>query len=85
MGDKRVSKRTLDSGETVLHHPPDDAHPDGKMVLTDRVSPLKERMDAALEENQRRHEEITQGHLDRIETKRTLQIEKGLPPEKSAV
>jgi methylphosphotriester-DNA--protein-cysteine methyltransferase len=85
VGDKRISKRTLDSGETVLHHPPDEAHPEGKQVLTDRVSPLKERLEAALEDNQRRHQEIGQVHLDRIEVKRAAQAEKGLPPEKSAV
>lgn len=85
MGDKRPSVRTLDSGEKVTHFPADDVHPDGKMVLIRETSPLKERLDAQLEENQRRHEAIKQDHLDRIAVKRADQQGKGLPPEKSHV
>lgn len=33
MGKTRVSVRTLPSGERVRHYPPDDEHPEGKMVL----------------------------------------------------
>jgi hypothetical protein len=85
MGDKRPSIRTLDSGEKVTHFPADDAHPEGKMVLIRETSPLKDRLDAQLEENQRRHEAIKQDHLDRIAVKRADQQGKGLPPEKSHV
>lgn len=33
MGKTRVSVRTLPSGEKVHHYPPDEDHPEGKMVL----------------------------------------------------
>lgn len=85
MGDKRPSVRTLETGEKVTHYPADDAHPDGKMVLLRDTSVLKERLEAELEEKQRRHEAIKQDHLDRVEVKRADQRAKGLPPEKSHV
>lgn len=85
MGEKRISKRTLDSGEQVIHHPPDDQHPEGKMVLVRTGSPLRERLDAALEDNQTRHAEIHQAHADRIEAKKVAQFDRGLPSEKSPI
>ncbi len=33
MGKSKVTIRTLSSGEKVHHYPPDDDHPDGRMVL----------------------------------------------------
>ena len=33
MGKFRVSIRTLSSGERVRHYPPDDYHPEGRLVL----------------------------------------------------
>jgi hypothetical protein len=33
MGKSRVSIRTLSTGERVRHYPPDDYHPEGRMVL----------------------------------------------------
>lgn len=83
MGDKRVSIRTLPSGEKVHHHPPDDKHPEGKMVLIRETSPLRDRLEAALEDNQRRHEDLQAKHTERIEAKKAEQAAKGLPPEKS--
>lgn len=85
MGDKRVSKRTLDSGETVLHHPPSEEYPNGKQVLLPQGSPLRDRLDSRLVENQARHDEMQQALLDNIEIKKAAQEEKGLPPEKSAL
>jgi hypothetical protein len=84
MGEKRPSIRTLPSGERVTHHPPDEAHPEGKQVLIRDGSALKDRLDAQLAENKRRHEELKATHADRVETKRADQADKGLPPEKSA-
>lgn len=83
MGEKRASIRTLDSGEKVRHFPPDDQHPEGKMVLLRETSPLRDRLEAALEDNQRRHEALQAAHMERIETKKADQAAKGLPPEKS--
>lgn len=85
MGDKRISVRTLPSGEKVWHHPPDAAHPEGKMVLIREHSPLRERLHAAREENRRRHHELKRHHTHRIAHKRSAQIAKGTPPEKSPV
>lgn len=82
MGEKRPSIRTLPSGERVTHHPADEVHPDGKMVLIRDGSPLKDRLDANLAENKRRHEELKASHADRVETKRADQQDKGLAPEK---
>lgn len=82
MGSKRTSVRTLPSGEKVLHHPPDDAHPDGKMVLIPDSTAATQALED-LDEFNERHAELKQAHLDRIETKRAAQRAKGLPAEKS--
>lgn len=55
------------------------------MDLIPGESVLKARLEEQLEENQRRHEEIKAGHLDRIEVKKARQQDKGLPSEKSPV
>lgn len=83
MGDKRISTRTLPSGERVHHFPPDEQHPEGKMVLLRETSPLRDRLEAQLEDNQRRHEALQAVHMERIEAKKSDQAAKGLPPEKS--
>lgn len=85
MGEQRISKRTLGSGEQVLHHPPDDAHPDGKQVLIREGSPLKDRLDASLADNQAAHQELMAAHTERIEVKKASQAAQGLPPDKSAI
>lgn len=83
MGEKRVSVRTLPSGEKVLHHPPDDAHPDGKMVLIRDSNAATAALEATMDEFTERHDELKQAHFDRIETKKAAQRAKGLPAEKS--
>lgn len=55
------------------------------MVLQRESSPLRDRLDASLEENQTRHEEIKAVFAENINLKKASQSEKGLPPEKSAV
>jgi hypothetical protein len=84
MGDKRVSIRTLPSGERVRHFPPDKEHPEGRMNLIQDTSPLRDKLDAAQEDNERRHQELQAVHRERIEAKKQRQQERGLPPEKSA-
>ena len=83
MGAKRPSIRTLPSGERVWHHPPDDAHPEGMMVLIRDHSPLKRRHDARLHHHRARHEEIKAIHGQRLHAKIADQRAKGVPPEKS--
>lgn len=83
MGQKRESTRTLPSGEKVRHHPPDKAHPEGKMVLIPGPSPLRERLAAAQEDNRARHQELLAQHEETISAKKADQEAKGLPPEKS--
>lgn len=85
MGDKRVSVRTLPSGEQVNHYPPDERHPDGKQVLIPGPSPLKARLLAARAHRKLRHGAIHQGHLERIKVKVALQKAKGVPAEKSPI
>lgn len=85
MGDKRVSVRTLPSGEQVNHYPPDPRHPDGKQVLIPGPSALKERILAARSHRKVRHLAIHQGHIDRIKVKVASQKAKGLPAEKSPI
>jgi hypothetical protein len=85
MGDKRISKRTLDNGETVWHHPPCDEHPEGKQVLHRESSSVRDRLDAQLAENKRRHAEIKDAHTESIDAKKSKQQEKGLPAEKSPI
>jgi hypothetical protein len=83
MGNKRSSTRTLPDGYSVRHSPPDAEHPEGRMDLIRDRSPLRERLDAALEDNQRRHAELKARHTERVEFKKVAQRAKGLPPEKS--
>lgn len=85
MGDKRISVRTLPSGERVFHHPPDAAHPEGKQVLIRGTSPLRERLHARHDEHRRRHHELHHAHTHRINHKRSAGAAKGLPSEKSPV
>lgn len=83
MGDKRVSVRTLPDGSKVHHHPPDDSHPEGKQVLIPGPSALKARLEAQLEDNERRHRQLQQRHVDAIDAKKARQRDRGLAPEKS--
>jgi hypothetical protein len=86
MGAKRVSVRTLPSGEKVTHYPPDDAHPEGKMVLLSAPeNNLRQRLADQLPTNRAECDRIKQELFDRIEVKRTAQEEHGVPPEKSAI
>lgn len=85
MGDKRVSQRTLDSGEVVTHYPPDDEHPEGKMELVEGDSVLRAAMVEAAPELQVQQDEIAMAQVAAIEDKRARQKRKGLPPEKSPV
>lgn len=79
MGDKRVSVRTLPSGEKVTHHP------DGHQELIRDRSPLREKLAAKRDHKKHHHGLIHQAHLLRIERKQHRQRRKGLPSEKSPV
>ena len=85
MGDKRMSVRTLPSGEKVHHMPPDPQHPEGVLRLIRDRSPLREKLAAMREKKKQRHRLIHAQHLQRIEVKRALQRAGGLPPDKSVV
>lgn len=85
MGEKRVSTRTLPSGEKVQHHPPDEAHPEGKMTLIRESSSLRDLLDASVGEDQARLRELEDQRLEVIAAKRADQSAKGLPPEKSPI
>lgn len=82
MGDKRLSIRTLPSGEHVMHHPPDKQHPEGMQVLIRDCSPLRERHEARLQEHRRCHAELKAVHHDHIHIKNAVQKAKGVPAEK---
>ena len=82
MGEKRESIRTLDNGSKVRHFPPDEQHPHGKMILIQESSPLKDRLEARREDNQRRYEQLQAQQSERIQVKKDRQSEKGLPNEK---
>lgn len=69
MGDKRVSIRTLPTGEKVKHHPPTDTHPEGRMVLIMETSPLKERLTAALADNQAAQKQLKERAAARLKAK----------------
>lgn len=84
MGDKKVSKRTLPSGEEVFHHPPDKDHPDGKQVLVrdPHASPMRRKLNDALGTNKAAHEELHQRRREAIERKRAAEDAAGVPPDK---
>lgn len=77
MGNKRNSIRTLADGSKATHKP------DGTMYLIRDRSPLREKLAAAREKKQRRHEAIHARHLQRIEVKKNKQQD--LPNEKSVI
>jgi hypothetical protein len=79
MGDKRISIRTLPSGERVTHYP------DGHQELIRDRSPVRERLAGKREHKRRHHDAIHQEHLRRIMFKRHRQRAKGLPHEKSPI
>lgn len=85
MGDKRPSVRTLPSGEKVMHHPPCEEHPEGKLVLIRDCSPLRDKLDEMLGDHQERHDELKAIHGQRIAAKQAVQQAKGLPAEKSPI
>lgn len=82
MGDKRPSVRTLPSGERVMHHPPDEQHPEGMLTLIRDCSPLRERHEDRLSEHHHRHRELKATHRTRLRVKNTVQQANGVPAEK---
>lgn len=83
MGDKRPSVRTLPDGYRVTHHPPDEAHPDGKMVLLRGQSRLRQRMREAHPEHRKAHKQLADRHTELVERKRaSLAAHPAVPPSK---
>jgi hypothetical protein len=82
MGDKKVTIRTLPSGERVYHHPPDRLHPEGRQVLIRERSPLRDRLDARQPIDKARHAELKAHHQGKAATKRNRALSRGMPPEK---
>lgn len=85
MGEKRVSIRTLPSGERVTDYPPSADYPSGHQELIRDRSALRERLDEHREAKQARHDAIHARHVEAIEAKKARQAAAGLPPEKSAL
>lgn len=85
MGEKRASTRTLPSGEKVLHEPPSEEFPEGKMTLIPQGSSLRTALNANLSENQAREAELAAAQQATIDAKKAQEREAGLPPEKSVV
>lgn len=79
MGTKRISIRTLPDGSKVKHHPPDEQHPDGKLVLIRETSPLRDRLEAQMEDNERRHRQLKDRQARRLQAKKDRQQNKGRP------
>lgn len=69
MGEKKVSIRTLDSGEQVRHEPPDEDHPDGKMTLIPGQSALRERLEDSAEDKRERLAELANRQRNRLRSK----------------
>jgi hypothetical protein len=85
VGNQRVTVRTLPDGSKVNHYPPDERHPQGKMVLIHDHSPLKARHDAMLADKKRRHKVLKAVHTTRIAFKKAKQKANGWPAEKSPI
>ena len=85
MGIKRVSIRTLPSGERVRHYPPCDKYPEGRMELIRDTSPLRERILARIDERKSRQAQRADRHADRVALKKERQQAKGLPSDKSPI
>jgi hypothetical protein len=86
MGDKRVSIRTLPSGEKVRHYPADEAHPEGKMRLLadDSTSPLCVRLNEAIPDCLTRQAQQQAALQERIAVKQAAEkAAPAVPPEKT--
>lgn len=59
MGKTKVTVRTLSSGERVHHYPPDEDHPDGRMVLI----PHDELADAIMEQRAEHDASLSDLHV----------------------
>lgn len=70
MGNQRPSIRTLSDGYKVTHHPPDDKHPEGKMVLLPGQSRPRAKLVAAHEDNHAQLHEQHQEHHRKVARKR---------------
>lgn len=82
MGMKRVSVKTLSDGTRVQHHPPDEKHPEGRMVLIPEDKIAQRLLD-------RRHHigeginDIHVAHYAKVQRKRDAEAaHPAVPPEK---
>ena len=82
MGKKRVSVKTLSDGTKVTHHPPDDQHPEGRMVLI----PEDKIAQRLLDKRKSIHDGISDihvAHYAKVQVKRDAEAAyPAVPPEK---
>jgi hypothetical protein len=84
MGKTRVTVRTLPNGDQVTHYPPDDDHPEGRMVL---IAPETSAIAASLEERRDAQEEAIRDlrtfHNAKVKAKKDAEAaDPAVPPEK---
>jgi hypothetical protein len=80
MGEKRASRRTLPSGETVIHHP------DGNQVLVPSGSPVNDFLDSTEEATQAANDRLTEDRLAAIAGKQeSLDAGNPVPHDKRVV
>ena len=86
MGKTRITRRTLPGGEHVLHHPPDDEHPEGKMVLcTPETNGLQQHFDCCRDDNQAKMDALRQAHQASVAALREAHDKGGVPGSKRCV
>lgn len=86
MGMKRTTIRTLSSGEKAYHHPPDEDHPKGRVVLIPGQSGLTEELLARREDDENGLRDLHIDHRRRIQDKQQQEAaEPAVPPDKRFV
>lgn len=86
MGMKKVTIRTLATGEQAYHYPPDEKHPKGRLVLVPGQSGLSEDLLERREDDDNALRDLHIDHTRRIQDKIELEAaDPPVPPEKRFV
>jgi hypothetical protein len=82
MGDKQISIRTLPDGTRAHHHPPDQLHPDGRLVLIQENSPMRAHLDSRHDHHKVEQERLHDVHRQQLADKKAALVRGGVPASK---
>lgn len=85
MGKKRVSVRTTKDGIRARHYPPDETHPDGRLVMLRDTSPLREMLKSGRHAAHIQLMQLRDRHRQRIVFKKAKLTQDGIPSDKHSL